>query len=379
MKREIPPAALLLPADAPAQLSLEMVVQCLDASGCHTLALAAALSHLGTRPVVLVLAQEQVSFHTPQLPRARRGLQQQALAFAVEPALAQPLEAVHLATGQALAEGRWLVAAMDRALLAGWCGQLAAGGLRLAAIHVDADLLPGQGLRGVHLADRCLLADDQGLRLAFPPALWPQIRDQLDGPVQWLESPVQLDTVSVAPVSASLPPVFASALLPVLLPQRATALDLAQGAFAVRRPGSARRWRPLAAALAAGLLLHLGSVLVQGLLYGKQAQMYQQANQELFGAVAGDQRVVDLRQQFDTLRAQQLASRDVLAMLERINQQLSLPLQALAYQSQSGKLLLTPRDSAGLGAAQVAEQLQQAGIPAVASASGWPLQVEVRQ
>ena len=378
MKRTSPPAALLLPPDVPAHLPDELVVQCLDSAGCHTLSLAAALSHLGSRPVVLVLAQEQVSFHSPRLPRARRGLQQQALAFAVEPDLGQSLEDVHLAAGQPLADGRWPVAAIDRTLLGGWCRQLGDGGLVIEAIHVDADLLPGQGLRGVHLPGRCLLADDQGLRLAFAPEQWPQVQAELAEPVCWLGS--MPPGHGQEPASAqALPAVLGEPLLPLLMAGRAGRVDLAQGAFALRRQGNGLRWQPLGHALAAALLLHLGSVLVQGALYGKQARMYEQANLALFAGAFGEQRVVDLRQQFDRLRAGQMASSDVIALLQRIDGQLSLPLQGLEYHSAQGQLRLVPEAGFEGNAQDIARQLEQAGLRAGASATGWPLQVEAGQ
>lgn len=377
MKRETSPVALLLPPDIPAQLPDELVVQCLDAGGCHTLSLAAALSHLGSRPAVLVLAQEQVSFHAPRLPRARRGLQQQALAFAVEPHLGQALESVHLAAGQPLADGRWLVAAIDRALLAGWCSQLAAAGLVIRAIHVDADLLPEQGMRGVHLPGRCLLADDQGLRMAFAPAQWPQVQAGLVEPVRWLGSPAR--EPALEPADDALPPALTEPLLPLLVAGDADRVDLAQGPFALRSPGGGLRWRALGYALAAALLLQLGSVLVQGALYGKQARMYEQANLALFESVFGEQRVVDLRQQFDSLRAGQMASNDVIALLQRIDGQLSLPVQTLQYHSAQGQLLLTPEAGFDGNAQEIAAQLEQAGLRAGVSASGWPLQVEAAQ
>lgn len=382
MKRTSAPAALLLPPDMPAHLPDELVVQCLDAGGCHTLGLAAALSHLGNRPTVLVLAQEQVSFHAPRLPRARRGLQQQALAFAVEPYLGQSLESVHLAAGQPLADGRWLVAAIDRALLGGWCRQLGEAGLQIQAIHVDADLLPGQGLRGVHLPGRCLLADDQGLRMAFAPEQWPQVQAGLVEPVCWLDSTVpapELELSSAAALLATadaLPAVLTEPLLPLLMAARAGQVDLAQGPFAQRRKTSGVRWQPLGYAVAAALLLHLGSVLVQGALYAKQAGMYEQANLALFDSVSAGQRVVDLRQQFNSLRAGQMASNDVIALLQRIDGQVSLPLQGLEYRSAAGQLLLTPEAGFAGNAQDIAAQLQQAGLRAGVSAEGWPMQVQ---
>ena len=134
-------------------------------------------------------------------------------------------------------------------------------------------------------------------------------------------------TPALEPADDVLPPVLAEPLLPLLLAGGADRVDLAQGAFALRSPGGGLRWRALGYALAAAMLLQLGSVLVQGALYGKQAQMYEQANLALFESVFGEQRVVDLRQQFDSLRAAQMASSDVIALLQRIDGQLSLPVQ----------------------------------------------------
>lgn len=394
MKRDAVPAALWLPPDAPAVLADELAVHCLDTHGSHTVQWDMARQRLQGSRVVLVLPQEQVAFHTVSVPPARRALQQQALAFALEPQLVQPLDAVHVASRAQASPGQWQVAVVDRALLEGWCGQLRAAGIAVVAIHVDADLLPGTGLRGLCLPRRCLLADDAGLRLAVPALHWPQLQPRLPGALQWLPGS---DLTTASPLSGDGLPDTASSLLadgatplpmpsepadwlPQLLAQRAQALDLAQGPFALARPAaSARRWRPLGWALAAALVLHLGGMAAQGAVYARQAMFYDQANRALFAAAAGPVRVVDMQVQFDQLRARQLGVFDLLATLERVNAQQALPLAGLAWRSDQRHVQLQPAQPDAAVAADVAAALSAAGVPSRASAEGWPLLVEVAQ
>ena len=101
----------------------------------------------------------------------------QALPYAVEELLAEDVEQLHLALGEALADGRHLLLAVRRDLLKGWLAQLMAVGITVSAIYVDADLLPREGIQVLLHGERGLLGGAGELRMAFAASDWPNLAD----------------------------------------------------------------------------------------------------------------------------------------------------------------------------------------------------------
>jgi general secretion pathway protein L len=122
-------------------------------------------------PAIILVPTEQVlllSTHLP-LPGLRR--RAEALPFAVEDRIAQPLSAVHLALGAELAPQRHLAGVVSHDAMRGWLDAIDTAGLDHARIVPDALALPlpAAGFWSVDLAGgRALIRRDDGTGLALP-------------------------------------------------------------------------------------------------------------------------------------------------------------------------------------------------------------------
>lgn len=351
---------LVLPADSPDRLPDDLMVSLILSSVPSRVRLADAAALLSGPPLVLVLPVERASFTVVSLPPGGAALQRQALPYTVEPLLAEDVELLHLALGAPLADGRWPVAAVNRALLQGWLAQLASRGLQVARIHVDADLLPGEGTVVWWDAQRCLIGGRAAAPMVFAPAHWPLLQSHC-GEVQVLldanADAASLDVPGGLPVQAAQWP-------QVLQDGQATAIDLAQGALATRGPAAAGRWRPLAVVLAVLGLLQLGLLAVQGWVHDKQAQAYQQANLAIYqGLFPQDTRIVNLRAQFDQHLLRQQAGNRLVEQLEGLDAALAdsvaTQLEAIDYRAADGRLQLTLQAGSGQALAQVQAAIDQ--------------------
>lgn len=287
---------LFLPPSLHAELDDDLPVTLAPAqSASEPLPLAAALIRLADAPFALVLPVEQVASVAASLPTQKPRWLVKALPYAVEELLADEVERLHLALGERLADGRHRVLAVERERLAGWLRQLAARGARVAAIHVDADLLPREGCSLWLDADRCLLGGAGEARLAWTPADWPLLRERCPAPVlAWAATPPP----ALEGIAACRP---TSDLHALLAAGRAAAVDLAQGEFACQPPGSAlRRWRPLLWAALACMLLLCAWPWGAALLLERGAARYHAGSEQLYRRLfPADRRIVDLRAQFD--------------------------------------------------------------------------------
>lgn len=93
-------------------------------------------------PVDVFVPSEYAPIFAVDLPLASRKARQEALPFAVEDRLAQPLEAVHAVLGQPMGENRYLASVVERDKLGEWIAQLASAGVTAGAIVPDAAALP---------------------------------------------------------------------------------------------------------------------------------------------------------------------------------------------------------------------------------------------
>jgi general secretion pathway protein L len=239
----------------------------------------------------LVLPVEAVTVCAVNLPTRKARWLRQALPFAVEELLAEDVELMHLALGEALADGRHRVFAVRRSWLSAW---LALCATPPQAIAVDADLLPEHGSALLSLHGRWLLGGENVTRLALAAADWPQLSALCAPPhLAWCtpqEAPPQpLDECQ------QIAEPF------VWLAQQPLRNDLAQGEFAVQSTNAHwQRWRPLLGVVGMWLLLQWGFNLAQAWHLQRQADDYAAASaalyQELFPQ---DSKLVNLRAQFD--------------------------------------------------------------------------------
>ncbi|PWB31110.1 type II secretory protein pull [Pseudomonas sp. SDI] len=147
-----------------------------------------AAQALGAVPMVLVLPQEMLGWDL--CPALGRWPSRQALGFALEEQLAQPLETLHLAFGAALDDRRRAVLSVDRERFAAVLTLLAGHGLSALAVHADADLLAAEAPCAVWQAGRWLLGGGQAPRLALSAADAELLKPSLAA-LQWLpEAPL---------------------------------------------------------------------------------------------------------------------------------------------------------------------------------------------
>lgn len=281
---------MFLPAQAVAQVATDLPVRLLHPDGDATLTFAEALARL-SGPWCLVLPAEAVTSCGVTLPTQRQRWLRKALPFAVEEWLAEEVEAFHLALGERLEDGRQRVHAVRRDWLQAWLDTCGAQPPR--EIRIDADLLPRDGAQLCRLDERWLLGGAIDWRLALDGDDWPALRQRL------AETPV-------AHLTEGQQPLEGCATRRVDDPWRwlvgnPVGCNLAQGDFAVREPvGHWQRWRPVAAALGACLLLQWGFGLAQGWQLRHAARMQAEASEQLYRELfPEDRRLIDLRRQLD--------------------------------------------------------------------------------
>lgn len=316
--------------------------------------------------VTLVLPAEVCSFFAVQLPTRKARWIDQAMAYAVEELLGENVDELHLARGELLEDGRHRVAAIRRQLLADWLAQLAGLGFEVAAILVDADLLPRDDIQLLFLGHRGLLGGGGEARLAFETEHWPDLAEQLPPPRHAhgtaAEAPPQVEDYH------RLADPFR-----FLAEGRVGALDLAQGTFARVPDGSGwRPWKPLAAMLVLLLGLQLVFTLGQAWYLRQQAEAYAEASHALYRELfPQDRRIVNLRAQFDQHLAEAASpSPAFLRLLDQaagaLGQAPTVNVRQLEYSEQAGDLALqvSAPDFAAL------EQFRQ-----FLAASGQPVQM----
>lgn len=183
---------------------------------------------LGDGPARLIVPVEDVTLLAVDLPFAGRARRLAALPFAVEPFVAQPLEAVHLALGAEIAPRRHIAGVVSHDTMRGWIALAREAGLDGIAIVPDALALamPDAGRWAVtRTADRVLVRRDDATGFALPAPLFDAAWTAAGRPP--LDDAVAGDDVP---------------------------LDLAQGPYAWAPRD--RPWRRLGLVAAAGLAAH---------------------------------------------------------------------------------------------------------------------------
>ena len=220
------------------------------------------------------------------LPGRRKRLD--ALPFAIEDALAEPIEAVHIALGAEIAPQRHLAGVVSHDLMRAWIGQLEAAGLGHAALVPDALALPvpPAGCWSIDLtADRALVRADDGTGFAIPAS-------QLEPAWRAAGQPGCVCRGGVLPAGitrAEAATVDAPLAERLLTP----ALNLRQAAYAVPRAPLDRMWRRLGIAVAAGLIAHgaiaaADTMLLRNTAAKREAETRMLLAQAAPGAAIGD-------------------------------------------------------------------------------------------
>ncbi|AQR73574.1 general secretion pathway protein GspL [Sphingomonas sp. LM7] len=203
-------------------------------------------------PATVLVPTEQVRLLAVDLPLPNRTKRLEALPFAIEDQIAEPVESVHLALGAEIAPKRYLVAVVRHDVMAGWIDTADAAGLGHAAMVPDALALPrpDAGTWAVDLAaDRAVVRAGDGTGFAVSPAI-------LQAAWQGAGRPPAL--AYGAPLPAEMA-AGGSTLAPAALSERllAPALDLRQGLYTRRRTALPNIWRRLGWIVALGAAAHV--------------------------------------------------------------------------------------------------------------------------
>jgi general secretion pathway protein L len=129
-----------------------------------------AASTLDGQAVDLLLPMELCSWVCSDPWTSRRQPGAQALAYAVEEQLSEPLDAVHLSVGARDSDGRYPVMVIGRERFGGVLAVLAESGIEVRAVFVDADLLPLDQACAVWWFGRWILGGQLPARLALSDA-----------------------------------------------------------------------------------------------------------------------------------------------------------------------------------------------------------------
>lgn len=203
-------------------------------------------------PATILVPTGQVRLLAVDLPLASRAKRLEALPFAIEDQIAEPIESVHLALGAEIAPKRYLVGVVRHDVMVAWVETAGEAGLGQAAMVPDALALPrpSAGEWAVDLAaERAVVRAGDGTGFAIPPAML-QPAWQAAGRPTVLSYGAPLPAEMMADGSTLAPGALAERLL-------APALDLRQGPYARRRASLPDIWRRLGWIVALGAAAHL--------------------------------------------------------------------------------------------------------------------------
>jgi general secretion pathway protein L len=206
-------------------------------------------------PTTVLVPSEDVLILTVDLPFQTRRQREQALGFAIEDELAEPLSALHVALGQEVSPRRHIAGAVRHHRMAHWLTLLAEADVDQAILLPDALTLPTPpaGAWSVRTDEgRALVRTDAGSGFALPArdltTAWqaagqPRLRVLGGDLPETLLEGVEDDAVLLGSVAE-----------PVLM---VPPLDLRQGGYALARNRDLEPMKMAAAILGVGVAIHL--------------------------------------------------------------------------------------------------------------------------
>ena len=229
--------------------------------------------------IVLILS-EQVLTLTVQLPPMSASRRREALPFAIEDRIAEPLSEVHVALGAEVGEGVFLAGVVRHELMQQWLEQLDKARLERASLVPDALALPVPGADSWSVdvtGNRAIVRAGDGTGFALPRAL-------LEAAWRAAGEPACID------YGAPSPPLLHAAQTrlesePVERRLLTPALDLRQGAYAAPRERINPLWKRVAAVTAVGLLAHGAIAAADTLALANIAAQRQAEVQSLAGSL----------------------------------------------------------------------------------------------
>jgi general secretion pathway protein L len=222
------------------------------ATGVWTLAGGRAIIAEPDGPATILVPSESVLLLRVALPLASRAKRIEALPFAIEDRIADPIEAVHIALGAEIAPQTYLVAVVRHTQMAAWVEAAELGGLGHAAMVPDALALPAPE-PGEWVSEsrdsRVLVRSGDGTGFALPAALVGPAWERAGRPRIWTFGPQPIGEFPQAPWTGGGGGLAERLANP--------AVDLRQGVYA-RRAAAGSSWkRRLAWIAAAGIAAHV--------------------------------------------------------------------------------------------------------------------------
>lgn len=251
------------------------------AAGVWAVAGGAAILVDGTVPATtLLVPSESVLLLPVDLPLPNRAKRLAALPFAVEDRIADPIDAVHLALGDAIGDRRYLVAVVRHNVMAEWVAIAEGAGIGAAAFVPDALALPApvEGWSVEVTGGRALVRAADGTGFAIPLPMLVAAWEAAGRPVvQALGEPLP---EAMAGDGAAFPPA------PLGDRIAAAPIDLRQGAHARRRTAWPSTTRKVAMILGLAALAHGVIAVADTLMLQRIAERRQAALQQLVATTA---------------------------------------------------------------------------------------------
>ncbi|NYT42055.1 general secretion pathway protein GspL [Sphingomonas sp. R-74633] len=223
------------------------------AAGVWTLANDRLIITVRDWPATILVPTGQVRLLAVDLPLPSHAKRLAALPFAIEDRIAESVDSVHLALGEAIAPGRYLVGIVRHEVMARWIAQAEEAGIGQAAMVPDVLTLPrpAEGWAVSQMSGRAAVRDAEGMGFEVPaPLLRPAWEAAGKPPVtsygETLPDDMQRQAGALDPVAFG--PAASAAV---------AALNLRQGAYAVRKVGGSPLWRKFAWVAALGVAAHI--------------------------------------------------------------------------------------------------------------------------
>lgn len=202
-------------------------------------------------PATLLVPGESVLLLAVDLPLPSRAKRIEALPFAIEDRIADPVDAVHIALGQEIAPGRYLVGVVRHDRMQQWVEDAEAAGLAHAAIVPDALALSVPEADAWHVeprGGRVLVRNGDGTGFAAPRTMIGAIWERAGRPA--------IRNLGREPLGELPQDYLTDDALAWEQRLRTPALDLRQGVYS--RRGGRSNWRKrLAWIVAAGIAAHV--------------------------------------------------------------------------------------------------------------------------
>ena len=261
-------------------------------------------ARVGDTRLVAFAPADQVLALPIAIPGRSAAEMRRATPFAVEEHLTEDIESMHVATGALVRGAEVMCLAVPRSALTGWLETLAEHGLAPRFLTADAMALPSASdtIAVLHEGERALVrCGDRlaGIDVAMLPVVLEGLCERSDegAPPSLLEvngavHPVELGALPLGECQRRDFP--ALDFLADSFGHGEDAVNLLQGEFAPRRTTWADlpRWKPLAALAAAGLLVWLSAMAIEGWWANRQATVLREQAVALYRDIYGVQQVV---------------------------------------------------------------------------------------